>query len=74
MLDPATAFSEEPNESACSRAYETKLSCYEWLDQPGNELPRKKFGIAMAGGTYNDDALASQGSHPRRKLREIATE
>ena len=62
MLDPATAFSEEPNASPFARAFGTTLSCYEYLDQPGHELDRKRFGISMAAGSHNDDALATQGS------------
>ena len=59
-LDPATAFSEEPNASAFARAYNTKLSTYEYIGQPGRELLRKKFGLSM--GSHADDTLAPGGT------------
>ena len=62
VMDPATSFSEEPNESAFSRAHGTELSCFDWLDLPGQELELKRFGIAMAAMTgHSDDAYANNG-------------
>ena len=47
MLDPATALSEEPNESAFARSHNA-MACFDWLDLPENTNELKKFGIAMA--------------------------
>lgn len=60
--DPVTAFSDEPNEAAFQRGHRTKLSCYEWLEQPENSLSLRKFPNAMRATThYNSDIVVTEG-------------
>ena len=62
LLDPETAFSQEPNEAAWQLAMGTKLTSFDWMDLPENASYLKKFGIAMGATTNHDDnSVASQG-------------
>jgi hypothetical protein len=47
LNDPATALSEDTTETSFNRAFNTKSSLFDWLEQPDNELRRERFGIAM---------------------------
>lgn len=62
LLDPRTAFSQEPTEAAFQLALGTKLTHFDWLDLPENAEKLKKFGVAMGATTnYNDGKVATQG-------------
>ncbi|EMD39709.1 hypothetical protein CERSUDRAFT_112014 [Gelatoporia subvermispora B] len=47
LMDPSTAFSDEPNQLPIQRAMHTNKALFEWYDEPGNELRRRRFNIAM---------------------------
>jgi len=51
MLDPSTAFSQDPTAAPFSRAYGNgkRLGIWDWFEQPGNEKYLRRFGIAMHG-------------------------
>ena len=61
LLDPATAFSEEPNESVFARANQTDLAFYDYLGLPGHETVRKRCGTMMAVTGHADESVARQG-------------
>lgn len=62
LLDPVTGFSEEPTEAAFQRGHRTRLSCYEWLEEPENITSLCKFPNAMRGTThYNSDKAVNEG-------------
>ncbi|KIP04592.1 hypothetical protein PHLGIDRAFT_120581 [Phlebiopsis gigantea 11061_1 CR5-6] len=63
VLDPATALSEEPNESPFSRAYGTELSWYDWLALPEHKFELKRFGIAMGGRTSRSNDMLAAKAH-----------
>ncbi|EJD43680.1 O-methyltransferase [Auricularia subglabra TFB-10046 SS5] len=47
LTDPATAKSEEPDQTPVQRAFRTKLTYWDWMDLPENEHVLKRFGMAM---------------------------
>lgn len=49
MIDPATAFSQDPSEAPFNRYFKTKLNYFEWLEEPNNDHRLERFGIAMDG-------------------------
>ena len=56
LLDPKTAFSEEPNGTPFNLAFKTDLPKFDWFETKGNEHRLMRFGIAMEG--------SRQTSHP----------
>lgn len=74
LLDPATAFSQEPNEAAFQRAHRTTLTSFEFMDLPENADLLKKFGIAMRATTsFSDHAVVSNGESIRAGSERITT-
>ncbi|KAI5119663.1 hypothetical protein M0805_007754 [Coniferiporia weirii] len=51
MLDPATAFSEEVNETGFQKAVGTTKSQWEYYDSPEGAKRRERFGVAMSGAS-----------------------
>lgn len=47
LTDPATAKSEEPDQTAMQRALDTKLPYFDWMDLPENAHVLKRFGMSM---------------------------
>ncbi|GJE88172.1 hypothetical protein PsYK624_042550 [Phanerochaete sordida] len=59
LLDPATGHSQEPNEAAWQRAMRTRLTTFEWMEQPAHALHLRKFGNAMRATTSADERAAA---------------
>ena len=59
LLDPVTSSSFSPLHAPFSRARNTELQMFDWMNLPGNEGKLKRFGIAMNGmsGTIPADAV-----------------
>lgn len=49
LLDPKTAFSQEPTETALNVAMNTKKNLWEWYEEKGNEQRLVRFGHMMNG-------------------------
>lgn len=48
-VDPRTARSDLPKDSAFSRAFGTTEGYFDWLETPGNEDRCNRFGHAIMG-------------------------
>ncbi|ETW80891.1 hypothetical protein HETIRDRAFT_154964 [Heterobasidion irregulare TC 32-1] len=49
LHDPVFGHSDEPNQCARSKAFNTDLSAFEWLELPENSYRRRRFGVFMDG-------------------------
>lgn len=49
LVDPKTALSGEPNETAFNKAFNTDLTTWAWLEQPGQEYRLRVTGLGMNG-------------------------
>lgn len=49
LADPLLTHSGDPGKTAFSKAYNTGLTAFEWLELPENAYKRKRFGLAMKG-------------------------
>ncbi|KAI0318073.1 S-adenosyl-L-methionine-dependent methyltransferase [Amylostereum chailletii] len=49
LLDPKTAKSDEPNETALNKAFGTTIPVWEWFEDPSNAARLMRFGITMEG-------------------------
>lgn len=49
LLDPVTSSSFSPLHAPFSRARNTELQMFDWMNLPGNESKLKRFGNAMNG-------------------------
>ena len=55
--DPATAFLYTPNHAAFCRSFRTNKNVFEWLEEPENELHRKRFGTMMRATVTNPESV-----------------
>jgi hypothetical protein len=51
LVDEKTAFSQEVNASSLTRAFNTKLDVWKWLELPENVKRHRRFGKGMDGMT-----------------------
>ncbi|KAK6991803.1 O-methyltransferase [Favolaschia claudopus] len=51
LLDPATAFSQEPTATPFCRAFSTTAPIFAWLENPENKDRLVRFGVGQAGST-----------------------
>ncbi|KAJ6602649.1 O-methyltransferase [Mycena vulgaris] len=51
LIDPNTAFSEEPTATPFSRAFSTNAPIFAWFESPENQERLVRFGIGQAGST-----------------------
>ncbi|KAJ7046068.1 O-methyltransferase [Mycena alexandri] len=54
LVDPATAFSEDPTSTPFSRAFSTTASMFAWYESPENKERLVRFGVGQAGSTKID--------------------
>lgn len=65
IKDPKFAMSEEPDETPLNTRFEMASTIFEWLEQPGNELRRERFGKAMiAAQALIAPEMILQGTSP----------
>ncbi|KAE9386357.1 O-methyltransferase [Gymnopus androsaceus JB14] len=58
FLDPTLSFSGEPDETPFNRAFDTKLSLFDWYKKEKNEAFLRRFGLAMFGSRKLEPADA----------------
>lgn len=56
LFNPKTAHSEELEETAFNYAFNTKLSFWDWCEQPENKLYHTRFSVTMAVGKSASDS------------------
>ena len=68
IVDKTVAASQEPNEAAFNKAYDTQLSIFPWWELPGNAYRDKRFGIGMQGiqSRTSPEAIIEGTSHRSR--------
>ncbi|KAJ7207224.1 O-methyltransferase [Mycena pura] len=54
LMDPATAFSQEPTATPFSRAFVTEAPIFAWFEEPENKERLVRFGVGQAGSTKID--------------------
>ncbi|KAJ7479885.1 O-methyltransferase [Mycena latifolia] len=54
LLDPSTAFSQEPTATPFSRAFSTDAPVFAWFERPENKERLVRFGVGQAGSTKID--------------------
>ncbi|EJT96872.1 O-methyltransferase [Dacryopinax primogenitus] len=47
LSDPATSYSEEPEDAALSRAFGKREAFWEWIEEPEQDHRLARFGVAM---------------------------
>lgn len=52
LLNPATAMSEEPDETPLNTSFGSKANIFEWLEGEGNDDRRRRFGMAMVAAQF----------------------
>ena len=64
LRNQALGHSDEPNQSALTKAFSTSLLPFEWFELPENEYRRRRFGVVMDALTklQPPDALLKGGS------------
>ena len=65
LHDPVFGHSDEPNQCARSKAFNTDLTAFKWLELPENSYRRRRFGVFMDGLSKVQllDATWSGGFH-----------
>jgi hypothetical protein len=63
LKDPATAFLYDSNQSAFCRAVGTNKNAFKWLEEPENELRRRRFGVSMQAPLANSEGVLDGVCH-----------